>query len=191
VKLRHDVWCGDNPLSLCFLELFKISNVKEAYVALMQFLNGVLYWDLEFLRAIQDWELESLYIFWDVIYGVLLRVIGEDKMCWTPSKSRGFEVSNLLLGLVGCMYSILPLEKYLKQKILFRVAFIVWIAALGTILTIDNLCKRKVLILDWCYVCKSNGESVDHIFLDCTIVFELWSMVFTLFGIYWAMSMTS
>ena len=81
-------------LSVCFLELFKISSVKEAYVALMQFLNGVLYWDLEFLRAIQDWELESLYIFWDAIYGVLLSGIGEDKMCGTPTKSRGFEVSN-------------------------------------------------------------------------------------------------
>ena len=156
----------------------------------MQFLNGVLYWDLEFLRAIQDWELESLYIFWDVIYGVLLRVIGEDKMCWTPSKSRGFEVSNYYQALLGVCTQSLPWRSIWKQKILSRVAFFVWIVALGTILTIDNLCKRKVLILDWFYVCKSNGESVDHILLHCPIVFELWSMVFTLFGIYWAMSKT-
>ena len=58
------------------------------------------------------------------------------------------------------------------------------------ILTIDNLCKKKVLILDWCYMCKSNGESVDHLLLHCPIVYELWSMVFTLFGIHWAMPKT-
>ena len=52
---------------------------------------------------------------------------------------------------------------------------------MGTILTIDNL-RKKVLILDWFYMCKSNGESVDHILLHSPIVFELWSMVFTLFG---------
>ena len=52
---------------------------------------------------------------------------------------------------------------------------------MGTILTIDNL-RKKVLILDWCYMCKSNGESVDHILLHSPIFFELWSMVFTLFG---------
>ena len=45
-------------------------------------------------------------------------------------------------------------------------AFFVWIAALGKCLTIDNLRKRKVWILDWCYMCKCNGELVDHIFLQ-------------------------
>ena len=50
VKFLHDVWCWDNPLSVCFPDLFRISNDKEAYVAdLMQFPNGVLFWDLEFL----------------------------------------------------------------------------------------------------------------------------------------------
>ena len=93
VKFWHDVWCGDNPLSMCFPKLFKL--VVEAYeVDLMQFPNGALYWDLEFLWAIQDWELKALSIFLDVIYGVLLRGIGEDKMCWTLAKSRSFEVSS-------------------------------------------------------------------------------------------------
>ena len=79
------------------------------------------------------------------------------------------------------MYSILPLEKYLEAKgSLSRVAFFVWTAALG----IDNLRKKKVLILDWCYMSKSNGESVDYLLLHCPIVYELWSMVFTLFGIH-------
>ena len=60
----------------------------------------------------------------------------------------------------------------------------VWTTALGTILAIDNLRKKKMLILDWCYMCKSNGELVDHLLLHCPIVYELWSMVFTLFGIH-------
>ena len=50
MKFWYDVWCGDNPLSMCFPDLFKISNDREAYVAdLMQFPNGVLFWDLDFL----------------------------------------------------------------------------------------------------------------------------------------------
>ena len=69
MKFWHDVWCGDNPLSTCFLDLFRINNDKEAYVAdLMQFPNGVLFWDSEFLREIHDRELDSLSFFWDVIY---------------------------------------------------------------------------------------------------------------------------
>ena len=69
-------------------------------------------------------------------------------------------------------------------------AFFVWAAALGKCLTIDNLRKRKVCILDWCYICKCNCESVDHLFLHCPVVLELWNMVFGLFGVYWAMPLS-
>uniref|UniRef100_A0A7N2MPL4 Uncharacterized protein n=1 Tax=Quercus lobata TaxID=97700 RepID=A0A7N2MPL4_QUELO len=56
------------------------------------FSKGVLFWDLEFLQEIHDRESDSLSVFWNVIYGVSLRGIGEDKMCWTPAKSKGFEM---------------------------------------------------------------------------------------------------
>ena len=49
--------------------------------------------------------------------------------------------------------------------------------ALGKCLTIDNLRKRKVCILDWCYLCKCNSETVDHLFLHCPIALELWDMI--------------
>ena len=74
-----------------------------------------------------------------------------------------------------------------KQKIPSRVVFFVWTAALGKCLTIDNLRKRKVCILDWCYMCKCNSEIVDHLFLHCPVALELWDMVFGLFGVCWVM----
>ena len=68
---------------------------------LMQFPNRVLFWDLEFLQEIHDRESDSLFVFWNVIYGVSLRGIGEDKMCWTPAKSKGFEVSSYYQAFLG------------------------------------------------------------------------------------------
>ena len=52
---------------------------------------------------------------------------------------------------------------------------------------IDNLRKRKVWILDWCYMCKCNGESVDHLFLHCPVAMDMWAMMFGLFGVSWVM----
>ena len=46
---------------------------------------------------------------------------------------------------------------------------------------------RKLWILDWCYMCKCSGGSVDNLLLHCPITFQLWSMVFTLFSLYWVM----
>ena len=45
----------------------------------------------------------------------------------------------------------------------------------------------KVWILDWCYMCKCNSESIDHLFLHCLVAMDLWSMVFGLFGVSWVM----
>ena len=111
-----------------------------------------------------------------------MRGIGKDKMCWTPAKSKGFEISSYYQALLGVCTQSFPWRSIWKQKVPSGVALFVWIAALGTILTINNL--RKVLILDWCYMCKSNGESVDNLLLHYPIVYELWSMVFTLFDIH-------
>ena len=111
-------------------------------------------------------------------------------MCWTPAKGKGFEVSSHYQALLGVCTQSFPWRSIWMQNVPSRVVFFVWTAAFGTVLTIDNLHKKKVLILDWCYMCKSNGESVDLLLQHCPIVYELWSMVFTLFGTYWAMPNT-
>jgi hypothetical protein len=36
-------------------------------------------------------------------------------------------------------------------------------------------------------MCKVDGESMDHSFLHCALARELWTMVFSLFGMYWVM----
>ena len=45
----------------------------------------------------------------------------------------------------------------------------VWTATLGNILTMDNLRKLGLVGKNWCYLCKKNGESVDHLLLQCEV----------------------
>ena len=72
-------------------------------------------------------------------------------MCWTLAKSKGSEVSSYYQALLGVCTQSFPRSIW-KQQVPCRVAFFVWTTALGTILTIDNLRKKKVLILEWCYM---------------------------------------
>jgi hypothetical protein len=77
-----------------------------------------------------------------------------------------------------------------KVKALPRLAFFVWTAALGKILTLDNLRKRRkmnIMVMEWCYICKQCGESTDHLLLHCEVAHELWNMFFQLFGVNWVM----
>jgi hypothetical protein len=44
-----------------------------------------------------------------------------------------------------------------------------WSEALGKILTMDNLQKQHVIVVDRCCMCKKNRESVDHLLLHCEV----------------------
>jgi hypothetical protein len=36
-------------------------------------------------------------------------------------------------------------------------------------------------------MCKVDGESMDHLFFHCALAREIWTMVFSLFGMHWVM----
>jgi hypothetical protein len=61
--------------------------------------------------------------------------------------------------------------------------FFVWITALGKILTQDNLRKRNVVVVEWCYMSKKSEEFIDHLLLHCDVAREVWSYIFILFGV--------
>jgi hypothetical protein len=56
-------------------------------------------------------------------------------------------------------------------------------ATLGKILTLDNLRKRGVVVVEWHCMCKRSGESIDHLLLHCEMARDLWSALFTLFDV--------
>jgi hypothetical protein len=64
-----------------------------------------------------------------------------------------------------------------------KATFLVCSEALGKILTVDNLRKRHVIIVDRCCLCKRDGESVGHLLLHCDVAYALWTNIFNRFGI--------
>jgi hypothetical protein len=55
------------------------------------------------------------------------------------------------------------------ENIPMRVTFFVWMVVLGKILTLDNLRKRHVIVMDWRFMCKTSRESIDHLLLHCEV----------------------
>jgi hypothetical protein len=55
--------------------------------------------------------------------------------------------------------------------------------ALGKILRIDNLRKRNVVVVEWCYMCKTSGESIDQLLIHCEVARALLSSTLNLFGV--------
>uniref|UniRef100_A0A2N9H4S1 Reverse transcriptase zinc-binding domain-containing protein n=1 Tax=Fagus sylvatica TaxID=28930 RepID=A0A2N9H4S1_FAGSY len=70
---------------------------------------------------------------------------------------------NVLAASVVVNSTVMNAKCIWKTKAPPQVAFFVWAAALGRILTTDNLRRRRVIVLDWCCMCKENGESISHL----------------------------
>lgn len=60
-------------------------------------------------------------------------------------------------------------------------------AALGKILTLYNLMKRHVIVINRCCLCKKTEKSMDHLLLDCDVASALWTTIFSHFGMSWVM----
>ena len=73
-------------------------------------------------------------------------------------------------------------------KVPKRVAFFLWIAARGEILTIDNLVKKNLPLVNFRCLCRCEEETVDHLLIHCKYAHTLRSEVLHLFGVQWVMS---
>ena len=188
IRFWHDPWHGDHPLRDRFPVLFRLSRHPEALVVdILHFDGPTPIWDIQFIRPMQDWELNIVNSFLEILYSSSLRQGGVDLVCWTPSCREVFEVRSFYRALIQPAASVFPWRSVWKAKAPSKVAFFLWTASLGKILTTDNLRKRGIIITDWCCMCKARGESVNHLFIHCPVVSDLWNMFFHLFGVLWVM----
>ncbi|RWR85191.1 serine/threonine-protein phosphatase 4 regulatory subunit 3-like protein isoform X1 [Cinnamomum micranthum f. kanehirae] len=49
-----------------------------------------------------------------------------------------------------------------------------WLAIQGRILTMDNLCRRKMIVINACSLCLAVEESTYHLLIHCDMENTLW-----------------
>jgi hypothetical protein len=76
LKFWLDSWCGEISLRDQFPELHRIASHPDALVQdLLTFDGTNFHWAVSFLLAVQDWELESVTLFMELIYSGDLGVV--------------------------------------------------------------------------------------------------------------------
>jgi hypothetical protein len=114
--------------------------------------GGVAQWNVLFTRYAQDWEVEMVMFFFEQLYSIRIRHGEVDRVLWNLSKRRNFEVKTFYKALVCHEAASFPWKGIWRVKAPKHVAFVVWTAALGKILTHDNLRRRGIMVVEWCVV---------------------------------------
>lgn len=70
-----------------------------------------------------------------------------------------FEVKSFYKELHAGPGSLFPWKSIWKVNVLPKSSVFTWTLALGQILTLDNLWRRRMLVVDLCYMCKKAKES--------------------------------
>ena len=110
---------------------------------------------------------------------------GSDSLFWKLTPNGVFDVLSFYNSLFAPPTFPFLWKCIWSNKVTKRVSL--WTAVQDSILTIDNLVKRNLSLVNWCCLCRCNGETVDHLLLHCKFAHALWSELFLMFGLQWVM----
>jgi hypothetical protein len=168
--------------------LYSIAREKDASVAAnVDFLGGAPQWNVIFSRKVHDWEFDVVTAFFQKLQSVTFQRGIQDKFWWIPSKKGTFKVKNFFRALSRAKGGGFPWKSVWRTKSPPRAAFFVWSVTLGKILTLDNLRKRQVVIVNGCFMCKKDRESIDHLLLHCEVAHALWCNTLSRLDFSWVM----
>jgi hypothetical protein len=101
----------------------------------------------------------------------------EDELIWDPSPSGiyspklGYLKYNSDLGLREPVWWWRNLWKVKSPA---KTRLFMWNVLQNKVLTWDNLQKRNFVGPGWCSLCKSEGETILHLFLNCRFINKVW-----------------
>ena len=193
IRFQHDPWIGPIPLKDLYPKLFACAVIQEALIFDMVIFapdGGGRSWNFLFRRNFNEWELRRFYSFYEHVSARIPRREGEDSLIWQLNRSGVFDVRSFYIALLKAPSVSFPWQSIQCVKVPKRVSFFLWTAARGKILTIDNLVKKNLPLINWCCLCRCDEETVDPLLLHCKFASALWSEVLIMFGIQWVMPNT-
>jgi exonuclease III len=194
ISFWKDKWCGDTSLMVLFPILFTCSANREATIA--EVLSGpdsagVREWNVTFVRDFNDWEVDVVAEFFQFLHSYKIPIVAPnmapDGLRWKLCKDGAFTSRSFYYALIDRRGVSFPWKSIWRVKVPPRVAFFVWTATWGRILTCDNLMRRGYTMAGWCCMCCCDGENVDHLLLHCNAAQKLWNYVLRNFRVHWVL----
>ena len=186
ITLWNDVWCGEESLSSSFPSLFSLVVNKEAKIAdIWESREGAGCWFHTFIRPLNDWELEEMIRFLKTLDDQNFRPMGEDKLQLKNAKEKGFTVKMMYKSFDTYPDVEFPYCLVWNPAVPQKIGVFTWETSWGKVLTMDQLKRRGLTLVNRCVMCEEDEETIDHLLIHCKRAKMLWDLFLSIVGISW------
>ncbi|KAL9663373.1 hypothetical protein QQ045_018759 [Rhodiola kirilowii] len=198
LRFWDDTWLGDRPLKVSYKKLWSLALNKKAKVKEMGFwAEGNWLWQLKFRRSLYQWEEVKKDELLCTLCHVQLKDEEVDHIVWTHSEDGRFGVNTLMKDALE-----IKRTKNKWDTLSFQVwsglappkeELLVWRLYHESLPMKESLYRKGVLSATHnlnCDICNQQVESADHLLLQCSWSWQLWSWCILWWGSYWVVPLT-
>ena len=190
IRFWEDLWWGDQPLGVQYPRLLRVVTDKNTLISSILGSTRPFSWNFNFRRNLSDSEivdLEGLMRSLDHLH--ISPSVPNMRSC-SLSPSGLFTVKSFFLALSQFSDSppVFPTKFVWNSQVPFKVKSFIWLVAHKKVNTNDLLQLRrphKALSPGICKLCMKYEETVDHLFLHCSLMMGLWHRLFQLAKMDW------
>ena len=186
-----DPWGDETVLSHAFPTLFNLAVHKDARVVdVWDSSVEVGGWSPVFLRPFNDWEMEEVERFFIFLHNKKIRPAKEDRLLLKDSSTDGFSVSHMYRKLMFAPPLDFPSRSILNPIVPPKLGFFAWEASWGKVLTLDQLKRMGIPIVNRCFLCEEHEETIDHLLIHCSKAKSLWDLLLAITEANWVFPST-
>ena len=172
IRCWIDRWCGDCPLKDVFPDLYACASNHQATIdsiLIRSALGSRSDWNVHFVRNFNDWEVEGVASFFELLHSHSSFRKGGDGLRWRLKGNGVFDIRSFYSALRHKQPMTFPWKAIWGVHALKRVSFFAWSASWGKIITADNLMRRGYQLAGWCCMCRRDGETINNLLIHCDI----------------------
>ena len=186
INFWKDGWCGEKALCSRYPSLFNLALNKEAKIAdIWDRDRGVGCWSPTFLRPLNDWEIEEATRFLHTLHEFNYYPSGEDKLLLKNDKEKGFSVKIMYKGFDPSPAFDFPYRLVWNPVVPPKIGVFAWEATWGKVLTLNQLKRREMTLVNRCFMCEEDEENIDHLLIYCKSAKMLWNLFLSIVGTSW------
>ena len=136
-------------------------------------------------RPINDWEIEEVARFLHTLHEFIYCPSGEDKLLLKNDKEKGFSVKSMYKGFDPSPAFEFPYRLIWNPVVPPKIGVFVWEATWGKVLTLDQLKRCGMTLVNRCFMCEEDEENIDHLLIHCKSAKMLWNLFLSIIGTSW------